>query len=124
MQNLTKFEILGGLFSFLFLCFVGLFIRSCVNTLEEAEKTGPQEGDYVRIVKKMDNGDGKIGIVQHKYAWQNKCTVRYVKEVKYLNKEKTEWSVVYSDDIEYKNDELKIISKQNVVEEDGQFIER
>jgi hypothetical protein len=81
-------------------------------------------GEYVKITKAFDNGYGKIGIIQYKEPLYGTYVVRYVKEVKYTNKEKIEFTVTYMDGENYTKKDLKFLTKEKVVREKGQFIEK
>jgi len=123
MTKNVKEKIPGILILLAFAGFVAFSIHSCKA---DAESRGRvlQSDDYVRIIKKMDYGDGKIAVVQYG-GWRNYyATVRYIKDVKYLNPEKTKWAIIYSDNTEYMREYLKFIPKEKIVEKNGIFKEK
>ena len=100
-------------------------VRACDSYEKEQDRYSLNEGDYVKITKKMDSGNGKIGVVQvDSWGGTRDVVVRYVKEIRYLNQEKTEFVREYSKNTRYARKCIEKISKGNVVEKDGQFEER
>jgi len=115
-------DILGTL---AILCIVAAIVMCIANSARK--QSGIKAGDYVKITKTMDNGHGKIGIVQEVDSLSGylsrKHAVKYVKEVK-TNVEKTEFTPVYSDIEYYEPKYLKLIRRNHVVKENGQFKEK